>query len=69
MKMCPCGKPLHYSDLVLEETVSQLVAIHGEYVPVTVGNKTYKVSRHFIALHGIKAQEIDKLGFEVIKSY
>ena len=65
MKLCHCGKPLHYSDPELEKQVDRLVAKLGEFIAVTVGNKTYNVPRHYIALHGINGADIAKLGFSL----
>lgn len=68
MKQCHCGKPLHYTNKTLEERVQELVEKLGEFMPVEVfGKGTYAVQRHYIALHGIKGVEVDKLGFKKIK--
>jgi hypothetical protein len=66
---CPCRRavPLDYSDRNPEQAALALRIIErlGEYIPVKIGNgRTYRVSRHCIALHGIKAAEIDTYGFE-----
>lgn len=59
--MCPCGKPLHYADRdkrqIMEETISRL----GKETKVTVGTRSWMVSRHFIALHGLIAEELPEL--------
>jgi len=64
-KMCHCGKPLHYSDPAAQEQVERMIKKLGEFIAVTVGNKTYNVPRHYIALHGIKGGEIASLGFSL----
>lgn len=64
---CHCGKLLHYWCDETEKEMANLVNLMGRYVNVTVGNKTYKVDRHYIALHGIKGAEMDSYGFEEIK--
>lgn len=61
--LCHCGRPLHYTDPANEAFVRRLVANLGREVPVTVGTRTWLVSRHYIALHGIKAWELPSLGF------
>lgn len=62
--MCPCGRPLHYSDPKIQAAVESLIKALGPTIPVTVGGRTWKVPRHYIALHGIKAVELPFLGFE-----
>lgn len=64
-QLCACGLPLHYSDKALQAHVQHLVDTMGEFVPITVaGAGTWKVSRHYVALHGIIAAELPGLGFE-----
>lgn len=68
---CPCGALLHYSDPQKESYVTKMVQERGENVPVTVtGVGTWLVPRHYIALHGFKAEELPELarryGFERI---
>jgi hypothetical protein len=60
---CPCGEPLHYSDPVVKAQVTRLVEKLGEHVPITTVDGTWLVSRHYIALHGVKADELPGLGF------
>lgn len=60
-ELCPCGKPLHYTVPSIERMVRELVRMCGETVDVICDNVTYQVPRHYIALHGIKAQELPKL--------
>ncbi len=61
--MCACGKPLHYTDPEVQALVQQLVGELGENVKIVVGARAWMVSRHFIALHGIKAAELPTMGF------
>ncbi len=61
--MCHCGRPLHYTDPVIERMVTKLSEETGEYVSVTVGWRTWLVQRHYIAIHGLKAAELPSLGF------
>lgn len=67
-ELCHCGQPLHYWCKETEEQMHNLINKMGRYVNVTVGNKTYKVDRHFIALHGIKGDQIDNYGFEIMNN-
>jgi hypothetical protein len=67
--MCHCGRPLHYNSQGVQAFVEKQIAKLGETVPVTApdANGVYRswlVPRHFIALHGIKAAEVYRLGFE-----
>lgn len=64
--MCACGKRLHYTDPLKQEMVQRLVNELGESIPVMTRGRTWLVPRHFIALHGIKAWELEKLGFPEI---
>jgi hypothetical protein len=65
-EMCHCGEPLHYLDKVNERTVLELVAEKGEFVDVTTPEGTWRVQRHYIALHGLRAWELPTLGFEQV---
>lgn len=65
---CPCNRkvPLDYStrDRLQAEVALLMIERKGEWVPVTVGARTWRVSRHCIALHGVKAEEIESYGFD-----
>jgi hypothetical protein len=63
MDRCPCGRPLHYSTPQLQAMVEAFVRDLGPEVIVTVGDRRWRVSRHYIALHGLKASELPTLGF------
>jgi hypothetical protein len=65
-KLCLCGKPLHYTDLKLKEFVEKQVELMGECTKVTVGGRTWLVPRHYIALHGLKAEDLPYLGLEEV---
>ena len=65
-EMCHCGRPLHYTDPVIERMVRALIRQLGEYIKVTVNGRTWLVQRHYIALHGIKESELPELGFQEI---
>lgn len=67
---CPCGKPWAL-ETYLPETlvvVEDIVARHGEYVPVTIGSRTWLVPRRCIAYHGITSEQLTSgtSGFEEI---
>jgi hypothetical protein len=68
MDHCPCGKPLHYTNALVKRLVDGAIERLGEYIPVSVGSRTWNVSRHYIALHGIRAVELPSLGFKEITS-
>jgi hypothetical protein len=60
---CACGLPLHYTSMQAREYVDALIAALGPTLLITVGQQTFRVPRHYIALHGIRAQELPTLGF------
>jgi len=39
----------------------------GEYIEVQAGNRRWRVQRHYVALHGLKTEDLPALGFEEIK--
>jgi hypothetical protein len=63
---CHCGRPLHYTDAKIAGLMARIVAEQGEYIPITVGGRTWRVQRHFAALHWIRAWELPGLGFEEV---
>jgi hypothetical protein len=65
---CPCGRPLHYTDPVVEQDVRYLVAAYGHNIVVETPEGRWYVPRHYIALHGFKASEAPILGFEAVGS-
>ncbi len=68
-QICFCGKSLHYSDLGNYEQVQRLVEEFGEFIKVVSipTNKTYAIPRHYIALHGLKQEELPELGFKEVQ--
>ena len=60
---CPCGTPLHYSSPAIERQMKAMVDVMGACAFVRVLGKDYgyMVPRHYIALHGIKAWQLDEL--------
>ncbi len=63
VEMCACGRPLHYSDPKMQRIVQSLVDDLGPDVEVTVGEQSWLVPRHYVALHGIRGWELPTLGF------
>lgn len=64
---CFCGEPLHYSDKEVEDYMRKLVAEKGEFITIKIMDGfSYRVPRHYIALHGIMGLDIERLGFERI---
>jgi hypothetical protein len=61
--LCPCGRPLHYATTQHRRWVEQLIADLGASVKVTVGERSWMVPRHYIALHGLKGAALPHLGF------
>lgn len=62
--ICACGKPLHYTDLELKKKVDEIVAKFGPEIEVVVEGARYLVSRHYVALHGLKGSELKVLAKE-----
>jgi hypothetical protein len=64
---CHCGRPLHYQDLEVQRAVERLIRAKGPRVVVRAGGRAWMVDRHYIALHGLKAVELPRLGFEEVQ--
>lgn len=64
--ICHCGKPIHYASPETRKRAQEIIARMGRHIPVEAGDKVYKVDRHYLALHGLKAGELPELGFEEI---
>lgn len=62
-EVCGCGERLHYTNPLAEASVRRLVAERGPTVLVQVDGTdiAYWVPRHFVALHGLKAQDLPYL--------
>lgn len=58
---CPCGLPLHYLSKDSERMVKKLVEELGESMPVNFGDRVWLVSRHYMALHGLKGADLPTL--------
>lgn len=59
--LCGCGEPLHYSDPEIQADVQALVDRHGTTVLVKSTHGAWHVPRHYIALHGLVAQELPQV--------
>jgi hypothetical protein len=66
--LCHCGQPLHYGSPETERYMKSMVKKLGEFTKVTARGRTWLVSRHYVALHGMKAAELHTLGFEEVGS-
>lgn len=79
---CACGLPLHYPNEETRLAVQRMIDLAGgdQYVTVTEfqmpplpfhKGRSWRVQRHYIALHGLKAQELPaiaaELGFEEVR--
>lgn len=66
---CPCGKPWLNLDLIdprLWSQVEQFIAELGEYIPVSIGPRTWSVPRRCIAWHGVTSDQLAAGIFEEI---
>ena len=64
--MCACGMPLHYSDPEKRKLIESLIKMCGEMVTIinSENGRSWRVPRHFIALHGIKMEEMPQLAIK-----
>ena len=62
-ELCACGQPLHYTSAVVRGIVETYIMRYGPTVVVSHGDKRYRVPRHYLALHGLRAADLDALGF------
>lgn len=67
MELCHCGKPLHYSDPQVQVMMERLITELGPIIVVTLGSDSWEVPRHYIALHGLRAEDLPNLGFRKVK--
>lgn len=67
-ELCPCGRPLHYSNADIEMFVRSQIAQLGPNVIVNfTSGPSYEVPRHYIALHGLSAAKAAEMGFTQIQ--
>lgn len=64
-EFCPCGQPLHYLSRESERSVRSLITDLGENIPVNFGDRVWLVSRHYIALHGLRAADLPDLAHAI----
>lgn len=61
-EICDCGLPLHYTSSLLEDAVKLQVNRLGRCVNVVLEDGgVYRVPRHYIALHGIRGEDVSLL--------
>lgn len=68
-RLCHCGKPLHYTNDTIKGYVDKLIEEQGEFLPTTVGGRTWLVPRHFMALHGLKGASVHAMEFEEVTKF
>jgi hypothetical protein len=61
---CACGEPLHYQNKVVEKVVMDYIEKLGEMVEIVVPSGTFLVQRHYVALHGVEAKDLDRLAID-----
>lgn len=70
-QLCPCGQPLHYGSDTARHIVENYIAKVGATVAISTPEGTWRVPRHYVALHGIKADDLPELaallGFERVE--
>lgn len=65
---CHCGEPLHYTNPQNRERIDEFVRVLGPFVIVKGDDgREWRVQRHYIALHGLRYQDLPFLGFEEAK--
>jgi hypothetical protein len=59
-ELSACGRPLHYNSEAARRLTQQMIALSGgkQCLKVTIGDRTWLVQKHYIALHGLKAQDL-----------
>lgn len=67
MSMCFCGEPLHYQNPAMQALVEEFVNKLGSEIQVTINGRSWMVPRHYIALHGLVAAEVEAMGFPEVK--
>lgn len=69
---CPCGNQHEYVSEEKERLVESLIEKVGEDIVVTVlldsgEEQKFKIPRRYIVFHGLKAREVESLGFPRVK--
>ena len=60
-ELCACGEALHYSQPDVRRKMERLVQELGPTVVVRTSAGGWRVPRHYIALHGLMAEELPAL--------
>lgn len=60
-ELCLCGRPLHYQNALSEVAMRNVIDRHGADVVVGTADGMWRVPRHFIALHGVNANDLPAL--------
>lgn len=63
MTLCPCGKPLEYISAQVQAAVEEAIERYGPDVLMSEKGQTYRIPRHHVACHGVKAGELARSGF------
>jgi hypothetical protein len=61
---CACGRPLHYNNKDVERIVKRYAEKLGEMVEIAAPSGTFLVQRHYIALHGVGAKDLNRLAID-----
>ena len=56
--LCACGRSLHYGSAAAHLKVLDLIHRLGPTTTVLIGGRRFRVQRHYIALHGLRAQDL-----------
>lgn len=59
--LCDCGQPLHYASEESQRVVQMLVDDLGPTIVLETPSGCWAIPRHYIALHGIKAEDVPAL--------
>lgn len=65
IEYCACGQPLHYATPHAQELVEEQIRELGPTIRVVVANGAWMVPRHYIALHGITADDLSGVAQEM----
>ena len=61
IEYCACGQPLHYQTPHAQELGEEQIRELGPHIRVVVADGKWLVPRHYIALHGIKAEDLSQV--------
>lgn len=64
--LCHCGKPLHYNSSEVQALIERQITRLGDSITVHFYGRIWRVQRHYIALHGLRAEDLPTLGFPEI---